>query len=216
MESLITSFLLQSAKTTLPYIGTFYHQWTSSKLDVVNKQILPPVRELIFHESSDSDAGNLVNFISRKQHIQLTEAKTELDKYCNYWKDKLNRGDSLNFETIGLLRRNEEGLIYFQSERSNQFLQPVSAERVLHENAAHNVLVGDKETTSTLMNQYYSGEIVLEKSHWGTWAIILLAIAASVLFFHFNTHSFSTSGVGNEKHLAIPESPVTHDVIQNK
>src|SRR6478609_5856078 len=125
MESLITSFLLQSAKTTLPYIGTFYHQWTSSKLDVVNKQILPPGRELIFHESSDSDAGNLVNFISRKQHIQLSEAKTELDKYCNYWKDKLNRGDSLNFETIGLLRRNEEGLIYFQPERSNQFLQPV-------------------------------------------------------------------------------------------
>ena len=210
MESLITSFLLQSKKTTLPYIGTFYHQWTSSKLDVVNKQILPPGRELIFHESSDSDAGNLVNFISRKQHIQLSEAKMELEKYCNYWKEKLNRGCTLNFETLGLLRKNEEGLIYFQTERSNQFWQPVSAERVLHENAEHTVLVGDKETTSTLMNEYYKEEIQVTKRTWVAGAIILAVIALIVLFFSFYNRKISVSTIGNQNHLNIESAGETH------
>jgi hypothetical protein len=213
MKSIITSYLLQSRKSTLPYIGTFYHQWSSSKLDVVNKKLLPPISEINFHESSDPDAGYLANYIARKQNIELHEAKIRLDKYCYSWKEKLNLGDPLNLASIGTLKKNSEGHISLEKEDVS-FWQPVNAQRVLHQDAAHNVLVGDKETTSTLMNQYYNGEIVLEKSHWGTWAIILLAIAACVLFFHFNTHSFSTTGIGNQKEVTIHNPPATYDVYK--
>ena len=215
MKSIITSFLLQSPKSTLPYIGIFYYQWTSSKLDVVNKQLLPPASEINFYESSDTDAGNLADYIALKQNLELHEARIRLDKFCYSWKEKLNVGEPLNLANVGTLKKNSDGHISLVKEAVN-FWQPVNAQRVLHQDATHSVLVGDKETTSTLMNQYFNGEIVLEKSHWGTWAIIILAIAACVLFFHFNTHSFSTTGVGNQKQFTIPNPPSTHDNYKNK
>lgn len=214
MKKLITSFLLQSENCTLPHLGTFYRQWVPSQLDIANKQILPPINEISFKETSDTDPGNLVNYIARKKNILVQEARDELNDYCTRWNEKMNAGEKLHLGAVGTLLKNPDGHIYLDRNVLDNYRQPVSAERVLHQNATHNMLVGDRETTSTAMSQYYDGTVVFERSHWGTWAIILIAIAASVLFFHFKDHSISTEGVGNQKHLIVADPPATHAPLQ--
>jgi CCDC81-like prokaryotic HU domain 2 len=209
MRNLITSFLLQSKQCALPHLGIFQIKMIPSKPDMANKQILPPYNEISFQENRHTDPGNLPNYIADKKNILIQEAKDELDIYCRAWKKKMNAGEKLYLDPVGWLQKNSDGHIYFEKTGNNSYWQPVSAERVLRQNATHNVLVGDRETTSTAMNQYYNGEVVFERSHWSTWAIILTAIASSVLFFHFSNHSIATEGVGNQQHFVISDPPGT-------
>lgn len=175
---------------------------------------MPPFNEISFKETIDTDSGNLVNYIARKKNILFQEARDELNEYCTRWNERINDGGKLQLDEVGTLLKNPEGHIYLERTVLENYRQPVSAERVLHQNATHHMLVGDRETTSTAMSQYYDGTVVFERSHWGTWAIILIAIAASVLFFHFKDHSISTEGVGNQKHLIVADPPATHAPLQ--
>ncbi len=65
--------------------------------------------------------------------------------------------------------------------------EPVIAERIIHKNDEHAVLVGDKETTSGAMNEFYREEVIIEKKYsWKLWAIILLdacPVGLDILFF---------------------------------
>ncbi|MBL0146223.1 MAG: hypothetical protein IPP48_11050 [Chitinophagaceae bacterium] len=59
------------------------------------------------------------------------------------------------------------------------------AERVIHEAAEHNMLVGDKETTTTQMTEYYADTSVV-KDRWWIWTIILgFGGIAAILFYYF-------------------------------
>ncbi|HNJ30135.1 MAG TPA: hypothetical protein PLQ40_14340, partial [Ferruginibacter sp.] len=64
----------------------------------------------------------------------------------------------------------------------------VTAERVIHPNAEHSMLVGDRETTNTVMTEYLSaGEIT--PNRWWIWAIILAAAALLALLFYSGSHA---------------------------
>ncbi|MEP6615886.1 MAG: hypothetical protein ABJA57_04875 [Ginsengibacter sp.] len=211
MEKLIWSFLLQSEKCPLPHIGTLFNKTIPSQLDIANKRILPPFHEINFTENSDNNTHELVNYIALKTNQLPEAAQTELDEYCMGMKKKIENGDRLALATAGSLFKGADGHIYLEKFSDEAYWQPVNAERVVHGDTTHQVLVGDKETTSAEMNRYYEGDVVFERSHWGTWAIILFAIAACLLFFHFNNHPFTTEGVGNQQHFRIADPPVTHD-----
>jgi hypothetical protein len=62
MLSTITSYLIQTGKCALPYIGFFNTDYKPASTDIVNKQILPPVEEIIF-------GGRNNSFISRFDKI---------------------------------------------------------------------------------------------------------------------------------------------------
>jgi uncharacterized protein YpmS len=82
---------------------------------------------------------------------------------------------------------------------------------VIHKNSEHAVLVGDRETTSSVMNQFYSEEETTTKSNaWKIIAIILLAIALVLLFFYFYGHPFSLSELGNRVKTVPQSSPATY------
>jgi hypothetical protein len=66
------------------------------------------------------------------------------------------------------------------------FLQPVKAERVIHPEAEHQILVGDKETTNTLMTEYFSEEVHVKKNRWWIWAIILCLVALIIILLYLN------------------------------
>ena len=61
----------------------------------------------------------------------------------------------------------------------------MEAERVIHPQAEHSILVGDKETTNTVMTDYFNEEPVV-KDRWWIWAIVLGLAALAILLFYFN------------------------------
>ncbi len=205
MQDLITSFLIQSKKCSLPGIGKFSITTTPAEADIANKLISPRSDEIIFTDKPEKISEELVKYVSHKKNIDQTEAREKIKGWCRDAKDKLNAGEKIIFETIGALQKNA-GNIVLQTEKQFNFFEAVVAERVIHKNAEHAMLVGDKKTTSVAMNQFLQKEEIIKKSPWKIAAIILFVIAIAILFIHLYAHSFSFSATGNQTHHT-PEAP---------
>jgi hypothetical protein len=95
---------------------------------------------------------------------------------------------------VGILRKDGAGNVLFEPADSPfAFMQPTPAIRVLHQDAQHTLLVGDRERTSDEMS-----ELLHEDSHGRrkmAWWIIALIIAGAGLAFlgwYFYSHGLST------------------------
>ena len=204
MQELLASYLVQKKICNIPHLGCLRIKTKPAELDVANKQLFPPTGEILFNEIAGNNlADDLVEYIAVHQHINTEQAEEKITSWCNNAKHKLDSGERIIFNAIGSLQKNATGNIFFQSVRTNNFYEPVSADRVIHENETHAVLVGDKETTSSVMNEFYREEIVETKSSWKIWAIVLLAISLIILIFHFYNHGFTTSEIGNQSSLPL-------------
>ena len=210
MQTIITSYLLQAGKCALPNIGLFKIKYKPAQTDIVNKQMLPPVEEIIFNEQALFSSPGLINYIALKKEISASEAETLLNNFCKEWKEKIEDGEVLHFESFGCLQKNDAGIISFKKEVGAEYFVPVSAERVVHENAEHTVLVGDTETTSTAMNEFYRENVPVIKRRWVVGAVVLTAIALAILFYGFYNHKLSTSGIGNRSHFTTKPADATH------
>ena len=82
-----------------------------------------------------------------------------------------------------------------QQELPAAFTQPVFAERVIHPDAEHQILVGDKETTNTVMTELLAPKSAT-KDRWWIWAIVLGLIGIATIVFYFTAFK-GTSAFGN-------------------
>ncbi|HEY5408188.1 MAG TPA: hypothetical protein VIJ92_13920 [Ginsengibacter sp.] len=213
MQELIASYLIQKKECHLPLVGSFVIKQGSASLDIADKIISPTAYEIIYSESETYLSEGLKNYVSNLQHIQLYEAEEKINNWCLHAKMKLDSGEKLIFDSVGNLQKDAVGNILFQTENGINFYEPVIAERVFHKNAEHAVLVGDKETTSGVMNEFYREDVVSKKnSSWKIWAIILLAVSLIVLVFYFYSHTFSANGIANQSSFPVQQPAATYSV----
>ncbi len=210
MLSIITSYLIQTGKCALPYIGYFTTDYKPAVTDIVSKQIFPPVESIIFREEAIPLSAELINYIASKRNVSHEVAGGEFDEFCKQWNKKIDAGEKLCFETLGCLQKSDQGVLIFVREKFINYNGAVLAERVLHHDAGHSVLVGDNETTSAAMNKYYSSEPVIDRKTWRIWALALFFIALLLLIFSFYNHRFSPSSVGNRSKFTIDSAGETH------
>lgn len=210
MQALITSYLIQKKECNLPLLGHFRIKTKPADLDIASKQIFPPTDEILYSEFAANLSGDLITYISDLQNIPRDEAERKINSWCHYAKEKLDSGEKIIFNSIGSLQKDAVGNIFFQRKEGNSFYEPVSAEKIIYKNAEHSVLVGDRETTSGVMNEYYREEIIEKKLWWKLWAIILLAISLVVLFFYFYTHKFSENLIGNQASFPTQDPPASY------
>ncbi len=206
MQDLITSFIIQSKECKLRDIGKFRVENTPAGLDIANKKISPPVVEILFSGREEKISDELVKYIAGKKNISLSQALDDLKNWCAESKIKLKTGEEILLEPVGFLKKGAAGNTFFHSQKQVEFFEAVLVQRVIHKNSEHAVLVGDRETTSSAMNQYYHEVPAETKSNtWKILAGILLAIALFLLFLHFYQNSFSLSTIGNQ-HKVIPNN----------
>lgn len=203
MQELITSFLIQNKKCSLPGIGKFNIVTKPAELDVANKRMQPPAEEISFSIKPEKNSEDLIKYLAFKKNIPAGEALESLLQWCTNIKEKLNSGEKIILGSLGNLQKNNSGNIIFQAEAVTVFDKPVTAERVIHKDSDHAILVGDKETTSSAMNQYLHEKEVEKNNAWKISALVLLAIALIVLAIHFYSHPFSSGNQNNH----VPEAP---------
>ena len=211
MQDLITSFLIQSKECRLRDVGKFRVVTTAAKADIANKQIIPPAVEIVFSSREEKISDGLVKYISDKKNIPLAQAQEEVKKWCADAKSKLKKGEEIVLEPLGVLKKGASGneFIHYPNNRI-QFFEPVVAERVIHQNATHAMLVGDKETTSSAMNDYYHEEETQKSNAWKIFAIVLLVIGLFLLFLHFYGNPFSLKTIGNQNKVVPTTAPNTY------
>ena len=226
MQTLITSFLLQNKECTLPGIGDLRVINTGASTDANNNLLLPPFEEIIFRPGADSASPALIHYIAAKNNIAEEEAQKRLQEFCRDWKEKIAAREKLVLETIGSIHNNADGNLVFERERSYQYLQPVAIHSPYHkkdsvDTEAVNALVAVDEVSPANNNLIESlGEqgvhkemvedVIVERSYWGLWALILFAIAAVMLFYHFKDHAFTGSSSGNQNHLPVDSAKAAY------
>ena len=213
MQQLIASYLIQKGECHLPLIGSLAIKQQPASLDIADKVIYPSTGEIIYNEHEAYLPDGLKNYISNFLHIQLYEAEEKINNWCLNAKMKLDSGEKIIFESIGALQKDPAGNILFQRMNGIDFREPLIAERVIHKNDEHAVLVGDKETTSGVMNEFYREDVLIKKKYsWKLWAIVLSAICLLTLIIYFSNHAFSINGIANQSAFPVQQPSATYSV----
>jgi CCDC81-like prokaryotic HU domain 2 len=215
MEDSITSYLIQKKNCHLPLLGNFIIRPVPASLDIANKAISPSTDEIIFNDKGDYLSEELKNYISHLDKIPMHVAEEKINNWCLHAKVKLDSGEKIVFNSVGALQKNGLGNIVFQREKDLNFYELVIAERVIHKNAEHAVLVGDKETTSVVMNEFYRDEALTQKkSLWKIWAVVLLVISLLVLLFYFSNNSLSETGIANKSAFPVQQPSSAYSTLK--
>lgn len=105
--------------------------------------------------------------------------------------------------------KEEEGKLRFKSaELPDAFLPPVSAERVIHPDVAHNMIVGSRETNTTAMTNELLGEEQQVKSKWWIAALVLAGIGLAVIAIWLTTDG--KINFGNASEVTPATAPKTY------
>jgi len=186
MHYLIASYLFQNKSCSLPGLGTLSVGAGKAEADFLNTVIKAPSPRIVF-EAKETDTGNLLEYISLKTNRSIAQTIERLEQFCGELKNATTANKPAALNGVGNFFIDSSGKINFRSAQlPAAFLQPVKAERVIHPEAEHHILVGDKETTNTLMTEYFSEELPVKKSRWWIWAIVIGVIALIVILLYLN------------------------------
>lgn len=175
MFDIIASSLFQKKTCRLPGIGKLELVSTPAEYDFPNRQIKAPGQTILFVSSSSAEGFNEFSAIS------------------SMMKDELKRKGRVEVTGLGIFTTDENEEIQFEPVSvPSELLQPVKAEKVIHKDAAHSILVGDKETTNVEMNEYYSeGENAGSKNKWYIWAAAAALAGIALIAFYCYQNGFN-------------------------
>ena len=188
MEQSIASYLFRNNYCVLPGIGKLTVVITPADTDFINGQIKAPVLNIVF---SEDDKGETIF--------------NELSAESEHLKMMLDAKRTISLNGIGVFTKNDNGSIHFSSLQINPLLvTPVKVERVIHQNAQHAMLVGDKETTNVVMTEYFT-DVEPTKKRW--WIAAIIIALASLLIIGIYFFSNGGASVGN----AVSIQPASAD-----
>ena len=211
MQQLITSYIIQERECMLKDVGRFKINFIAAESDIVNKQIAPRTVEINFAPREEKISDGLIKYVADKKMITLAQASDDVKMWCRDTKNKLINGEDVPLLSLGILKKSPSGIVFIADSSPAVFFGPVKAERVVHLNSEHAMLVGDKETTSSRMSDYLQIENVIKKNNtWKILAVLLFIIALFFLIIHFYGNPFSLSTIGNQNKIIPASAPHTY------
>jgi hypothetical protein len=172
MYQIIASSLFLNKKCNLPGIGTLLMMNHSAETDFINTQIQSPFETIEFIVAKKEDA-----FFDEFAVISEIIQKGLKEKGIFL----LNGIGTFNLSATGKLN-------FIPAILDPIFLPYVDAIRVIRQDATHEILVGDQQSTNTEMTEYYSVKPQLTDI-WLIWAIVLVAIWLLIILLYGNNHS---------------------------
>ncbi|NTS40201.1 hypothetical protein HRG84_04725 [Flavisolibacter sp. BT320] len=140
----LTNYLLQYRQVSIPSVGTIRLVRQPAQLDVAAKIITPPSYRTEI-TPGDVVPEHQLAYLSASLEAEKHSVMDRLSAFGQNLRQQV-KGDGFNWKGIGWI-----GLDNGQNVISPSVLQPIPAERVLRQDAEHNVLVGDQEMTYTQM-----------------------------------------------------------------
>lgn len=203
MDDLIVSYLLLSGECPLPGIGKISIAHRNAVCDLASKELLPPENILQFDESTSGDITSIANFISLNDDCSTEVASARFKSWTDNLRQRLNHKEEVLLPFLGKLVKDANGSISFRSKSSLNVLKAVQAERVVHEAATHNVIVGDKVSSSADIQQLLVNTAVGEKDRFWIPAVIIFSVALLIIILYF---VFNGSGL----HPGLRDTPASY------
>ena len=202
MQQLIANYLFQYKNCPLSQVGTLHLQSASSTSEIGTQKIIPPSHTISFSKDI-TDSKNLTEFIAANKNISVDEAAYQLR---NISEEIINLKEQEEFSLKGVgvfLRSQNDNLIFSQVQTDVSFAQPVYAERVIHPDDSHAILVGDKETDRNTMTEFFTETEPLKKNKWWIWAAALFVLSIVLISVYLNNENQNKSfGISHKYELS--------------
>ena len=164
MNEALYSYLLQHKSLSIPGMGTIFIERVPAQSDFVNKQLLPPSYHFRFDKYFDSPEKDFFTYLALQKNIADYEAIRWYNEWAFELRNSIRTDNPVSLDKIGILRKDVSGSILFDAERLNpSYFDSVSAQRVIHAQATHTVLVGDRELSNQQAAEYLVEETQVEK-----------------------------------------------------
>ena len=194
MQQLIGEYLLKFNTCEIPNLGILSIEKTPASFNF-GEQIITAPKPIITFLQKEITNDNFANYVATQKNISLTEANNLVANFTNSI-HALSDNNTFEVENVGTFSKNENDKIAFEAVVINPSFTPaVSAVKVIHPNESHSITVGDTETNSTTMTEYYADETPQAKSRWWIWALVLGLISIATLLFNY--FGSNNKGVGN-------------------
>jgi hypothetical protein len=177
MYKIIASSLFLHKKCTLSGIGTLSLVAHSAVADFLNTRIQAPSLS--------------IEFIPNTNDINLSP---ELNEVSTAIFNKLDKDGSISIDGVGTFTKVTNGLINFSAiSLDSNFIQAVRAEKVIRQEAVHEILVGDQQSTNIEMEEYFNNnKSTLER--WKISAIVLFSISLLLMLFYLSQRGVNLFG----------------------
>lgn len=214
VQSHIAAYLFQLNRISLPGLGSFSVTESPARPDFVNRQIEAPVVSTTFSKAVDEDeADAFLQYLAKKEGISYQHAVEQCRNWSDALQNELQQGRQVQLPGIGTLQQQNGETAFEQEQLPEVFFPAVPAERVIHPDAEHAMLVGDKETTNAAMTDYFAATPV-KKDRWWIWALVLGLLGTGVILFQVVQHGTGIFGTGNACTVETGNSGTLYRVIQ--
>jgi hypothetical protein len=195
MQDILATYLFQQKNCPLPGIGSLVVKEHAAAVMHGERKIKAP-QPYIELSHQDIPATGLVKYIASEQKVSEDEAFSILKQYCRTLK-YMGTHEEIKLPGAGHFHVSSDGNILFSADDiPAAYTLPVTAEKVIRPNDTHSMLVGDTETTNTVMNEFYSDDQPVSSNRWWIWAIVLAALSIAVIVFYIND-SGANGSAGN-------------------
>ncbi len=103
----------------LPNLGGFIANYSSARIDIHRKLIHPPSKRILFNKHVKVNDGLLASKIVKEESISFEKANKALNSFIHSVQRKINAGERVAFEKIGVLYLNKENNIQFTQDATN-------------------------------------------------------------------------------------------------
>jgi len=226
MNNVLVSYLLQHKSISIPGLGSMYIERIPAQTDFVNRRILPPDYHFRFDKYFDAPDKDFFTYLAKQQNIADYEAIKWYNEWAYELRSKLREGQIVEWTGIGTLKKDISGEIIFESAgRIPSLQEPTPANRVIHTHTQHTMLVGDQEVTRKISNaeantntqtvsdnNVTSGDEQVpdyppypeeppKKRGWWIFALVIAALALTVIFMRVYKNGLTTSAAGNQQRI---------------
>jgi hypothetical protein len=117
----IQQLLLEHECVVIPQLGALITANQGSKIDFVDKSILPPSKIISFNRAVSQNDGLLINRIHQQENMTYEQSTLVVKQWVALIHSRLVQKEIVNLEAIGTLRMDYEGNIQFQEIPSQNY-----------------------------------------------------------------------------------------------
>lgn len=185
----LTSYLFQFKLLSVPGVGTFRVVTRPAQFNVVDRLMEPPAFAVELHPEADVPPHQLA-YLERQTGFDGDTLHHELRRFGNAIRERRLKGGFV-WEGVGTLTEQDEVSLTTHS------LQSLPAEKVIRQDAAHKVLIGDRQMQSDVVIEDHSPSRPASPRSVVTivaWVLVILAVLFLVVWMYLGKFKINAAG----------------------
>jgi len=217
LEDILIELLHKHECVVVPAFGGFIAKQKSAFVDFESGLIHPPFREIGFNIQLRSNDGLLVNQFAAEYQLDYTASLDTVAQQVTTWNESLRQGKQVSIPKIGNFKKDLEGNIQFEQDRSfNLLMSAYGLELVGFIPTKPLVSEGEKEVKNNRQLWKYAAAaaIAIPIAFYSIWIPVKTPALESGMFSYQDFNPFKTQNENTYTETQIDLPPIEHVSIE--